>query len=259
MLYVSWEEGKKRICAIKPDAFMLDEGWFAEYQQAFDMYYNIHWCYPLRKVFREKLPAYEFVDMARTELETMPPYATPISFIDNHDTVKNQLWEGRFETVVGHDRMEAAMVIIYTSFGIPFIYNGNEICDDGEHTLYANRFNAPNLRINWSHALTPEAARRMRMLRELSALRKNNAVLTAGTTQYLPVGDREHVIAYTREHAGKRITVIVNTADTTIESTVDVALSPAAHPLLQKDFVVTKQDDALHFAAGPGGYMVIEH
>ena len=99
----------------------------------------------------------------------------------------------------------------------------------------------------------------MRMLRELSALRKNNAVLTAGTTQYLPVGDREHVIAYTREHAGKCITVIVNTADTTIESTVDVALSPAAHPLLQKDFVVTKQDDALHFAAGPGGYMVIEH
>lgn len=253
-----WAEGKKRICAIKPDAILLDEGYGPEFQHVFDMYYNIHWCYPLRDVFREHLSAAEFVASAQAETELMPDCAVPICFIDNHDTVKNRLREGRFEAVVGHDRMEAALVIIYTSYGIPFIYNGNEICDEQEHTLYANRFVEPNLRINWSSALTLPAARRMHMLRTLAQLRRNNAVLTEGSTHYLTVGDPDRIIAYTREKDGRTVTVIVNTAESTLQSSAHFALAPHARVLLQKDFVIHSQDEHVHFAANPGGYIVIE-
>ena len=106
--------------------------------------------------------------------------------------------------------------------------------------------------------MTPAAERRLRVMRELAAMRKNNPIITEGKTEWLTVGDSDHLIAYTRAYEGKTITVVVNTAPDVIESTVDFAMTPDAKVLLQKDLVVTAKDEKLHFAANPGGYIVIE-
>ncbi len=253
-----WAEGKKRMQAIKPDALLFDEGQAASYQEVFDFYYNMDFSHSLRRAVRGKITASDFVTAAKEKQAGMPDYATPAIFIDNHDTVKNVLYLGRFEAVVGHDRAEAAFVVLYTSFGIPFVYNGLEICDDQAHTLYSNRFTTPNLRINWSHSLTPAAGRRMRILRELATLRKNNLVLTEGKTDWLTVGDSDNVIAYTRSYEGKTVTVIVNVADKVLESTVDCTIAPNARVLMEHNFVITEKGEQTKFAANPGGYIVIE-
>ena len=253
-----WAEGKRRIQAINPDAILLDEGQSAEFmEEVFDAHYGFKWSYALRDTLKQLIPASQFIEAAKEVSEEMPPNTLGLKFVDTHDTV-NKSYDDRFEKVVGHNLAEASLVINFTSYGIPFVYNGNEVCDATRHSIFGNRIYTPNLRINWSNAVTAAGLRRMNILRELANLRKQNKVLTEGTTQWLEVGDADHIIAYRREWEGTTMLVIVNAADKMIESTVESNISPDAKVLMQHNLVVTGNDGLIKFAAESGGYIVIE-
>ena len=255
-----WAEGRRRILAIKPDAILINEGDGVAYnEEVFDSYYNFKLGHNLRKALRGEITAADLVAAASAHRSQMPPQSIPLNFLDNHDTVKDILRRfDRIENIIGHDRMEAAMVLLYTHEGIPFIYNGNEICDNRKHTLYANRFNEPELRINWSNALTPVAERRMRIMRELAVLHKNNPILVNGGMEWLTVGDSENVLAFVRTYEDKKILVIINISGKTLETNVDFKIGENAKTLMQKDLVITSSEEKTHFAVCPGGYVVIE-
>ena len=255
-----WAEGRRRIKALKPDVVMLDEGDGAEYcQEVFDAYYNFKFGHNLRKALRGEITAADFVAEASAHRAQMPPHAVPMNFLDNHDTVKDVLKQyDRIEKLIGHDRMEAALVLLYTAEGVPFLYNGNEICDTQKHTLYANRFTAPELRVNWSYACTPEAKRRSELMRGLAALHRHHPVLAEGDMTWLGVGDDANVIAFRRSHAGRNVLVVINLSGSTVDTTAEATVSSGARVLLQKDLVVTSRGGQLAFTAAPGGYLVLE-
>ena len=189
----------------------------------------------------------------------MPPQSIPLNFLDNHDTVKDVLKKfDRIENIIGSDRMEAAMVLLYTAEGIPFIYNGNEICDTRKHTLYANRFNAPELSINWSNACTPAAERRMRIMRELANLHRNNDILVNGSMEWLTVGDKDNVVAFQRRYEGRSVIVVINISGETVNTYVDATIALESKVLMQNNLVVTSRKGRTAFVAEGGGYIVIE-
>jgi len=255
-----WEEGRRRVDAINPNTILIDEGDQAPYNEvAFDAYYNFKFGYNLRKTFKHQVLASDFVAAAKEMQEKMPKHSIPLLFNDNHDTVKDVIHLKRLEAIVGHDRMEASLVIIYTSEGIPFIYNGNEICDEQNHTLYANRFTAPNYRINWSNAVTPAAERRIRIMRQLADLHRNNPVIANGSTEWLTVSEPDHVVAYSRILGERKISVIVNTTDAALKFVVDTIIDKNAKILMQNGAVITSCDEHTHVSANPGGYIVVEH
>ncbi len=255
-----WAEGKKRILAINPKAILVNEGDSIEYnEEIFDAYYNFKFGHNLRKALRGEISAADFVAEASLHRSKMPKRSIPLNFLDNHDTVKDVLREfDRIEKIIGHDRMEAAIVLLYTVEGVPFMYNGNEICDTRKHTVYANRFNEPELRIDWSNACTPEAKRRMRIMRELAAFHSNNKILVNGSMEWLMVSDSENVVAFRRDFEGRSILVVINISGKTVEANVDFVTKVNAKVLMQKDLVITERGEKLCFVAERGGYLVIE-
>ncbi len=253
-----WAEGKKRIKALNPDAILIDEGDDPKFvEDVFDAQYIFKWGYTLRKVFQQEVLASRFVEIVKEEEAKLPPRALGLRFVDTHDTVNNAMHD-RFEKLVGHDLAEASLVLNFTFTGIPFVYNGNEICDMQRHSIWGNRFYTPELCINWSRALTPEGQRRMSVIKELVKLRKNCPVLTEGSVEWLTVGNTDHILAFVRKLNGRSIAVIVNTDTSSIESTVDVALPENAKIIMEKGFVITSSSERTDFAAKAGGYAIIE-
>ena len=255
-----WAEGRRRILDINPDAILVNEGDGVPYnEEVFQAYYNFKFGHNLRKALRGEISAADFVAAASAHRALMPPQSIPLNFLDNHDTVKDVLKKfDRIENIIGSDRMEAAMVLLYTAEGIPFIYNGNEICDTRKHTLYANRFNAPELSINWSNACTPAAERRMRIMRELANLHRNNDILVNGSMEWLTVGDKDNVVAFQRRYEGRSVIVVINISGETVNTYVDVAIALESKVLMQNNLVVTSRKGRTAFVAEGGGYIVIE-
>ena len=254
-----WAEGKKRIKALNPHAILIDEGDNPEFvKDVFDAQYIFKWGYTLRKVFQQEVLASRFVEIVKEEEAKLPPRALGLRFVDTHDTVNNAMHD-RFEKLVGHDLAEASLVLNFTFTGIPFVYNGNEICDMQRHSIWGNRFYTPELCINWSFALTPEGQRRMSVIKELVKLRKNCPVLTEGSVEWLTVGNTDHILAFERKLGDRTIVVVVNTAPDTLESTVNVNIPENAKILMDNGFVITHTDsEQSRFAAKAGGYAVIE-
>ena len=253
-----WAEGKKRIKALNPDVILIDEGDSPEFvEDVFDAQYIFKWSSTLRKVFQQEVPASSFVEIIKEEEAKLPSNALGLRFVDNHDKANDAMYD-RFEKLAGHDLAEASLVLNFTFTGILFVYNGNEICDTERHSIWGNRFYAPEFCINWSRALTPEGQRRMTVVKQLTTLRKNCPVLTEGSVEWLTVGDADHILAFARKLGDRTIIVIVNTALIALESTVDVSIPENAKIVVENGFVITLSNEQTCFAAKAGGYTVIE-
>ena len=204
-----WETGRERIEKIRPDVGMLAEGTRKEDQlKAFDLDYG--W----GKAFKELENASEVRKLWETMRAQRPRGgARFIRFIDNHD-VTNDDYENRLEKRWGAAKVKAALAVLFTLDGVPFLYNGQEVADAARHSIFGR------LPINWANGETSEGKARFAFCQKLCALRKTEKTLTQGELTWLDNDQPEAVLSYLRTLGGEQILTVVNLTGKPLKVTV---------------------------------------
>ncbi|MCQ2447108.1 MAG: hypothetical protein MJ141_09510, partial [Clostridia bacterium] len=170
-----------------------------------------------------------------------------IRFVENHDTASVAGLK-RLEMLIGSDRMEAFIALTYTLNGVPFLWNGNEICDDSMTKTMGNRYFPGTNAINWAYAMTEKGRRRLKIVKTFNDLRKRHPELQASGVSLYP--SPENVICYKRKLEGGEIKVFINLGDEEFrmaENGVDEIIVMNRTELEEHQIVIRKN-----------GYMVTE-
>ena len=255
-----WEEGRRRIEALKPDVFMLNEGMKPEYLlRAFDLNYEFGWQSVLEKALLGEGTVQDMVARWIEMHDHLPEGGQVIRFIDTHD-VANESYDKRLETRLGARGVEAALVVNYTLDGMPFVYNGYEVCDTAKHNIFANRFHGRNF-IDWSGALTEKGQQRMELLCLLNELKHGQIALQEGDTAWLTTTQPERLAAFTRTAGDERIAVLVNTTDAPLAAQVELLAfaGETACELLEYGTAWKQTENGLSISLLPRGYAVIKY
>ena len=211
-----WEEGRARIERIKPDVMMLNEGKRKGDQvKAFDVTYyfadvTVNGHGGIISTIRQKKNSVYFKEMyAKYMSEFVADGGLTLLNYDNHDYA-NDTQDKRYETDPGAEAVELALFYMYTMRGVPFLYNGCEVADARAHSIWANRFHAANMTIEWENALTEKGAKRIQLIKELNALRKSIPALSCrGDVAFYDCGN-ENVLSYVRTLGDERFLICLN-------------------------------------------------
>ncbi|XOV80792.1 MAG: alpha-amylase family glycosyl hydrolase [Aestuariibacter sp.] len=161
----------------------------------FPLYFEIN------RVFGEGQSTAQLAYRLQQFMEHYPdPYVTP-NFIDNHDTK-------RFLSAASESAMKQALALIFTIPGIPIIYQGTEqALSETRQAMFAGGFANPESQFN-------TASEMFSFVKQLSALRTSNKILTRGTLEILAANSAgPGVLAYKRELAGENVIILMNSAD----------------------------------------------
>ncbi len=209
-----WVEGRRRICAIKPDAVLLVEGVTVSYlEQAFDSCYHFAWHGKMYQAFHGEANALDVRKCHEDFAAKIPKDSFVMHDIDNHDTVTDRAQ--RVEIFAGHDGMELIEVLNYTIDGVPMVYCGNELCDEATISMFANRFYMGRFEItDRSDAKKNEPAvlRRLAVMRALNALKASSEILRDGETVWIDNTEPEKVLAFTRVKGDAVLATVANLA-----------------------------------------------
>ncbi|MDY3287059.1 MAG: alpha-amylase family glycosyl hydrolase [Eubacteriales bacterium] len=257
-----WNEGRRRMQAIKPDSILLNEGSnLNSLLTAFDACYFFDWHEKLYAAFggtgspyseAGHEPLRELREVDERMRRERPAGALLLRDIDNHDTVTD--WPRRAELVAGHDGMELIEVINYLIDGIPMVYCGNELADTGKLSMFANRFHMGRFEVtDRSIAANVPGLRRQKIIRQLNTLKREHDVLRYGTTRWLDTGECDRVIAFEREYLGSKITLIGNVTAEAVAVSLPVDLP--APTLMERGSHISDGQIILE----PHGYRVLEY
>ena len=253
-----WEEGRKRMEALKPDVMMLAEGDNPDEQlYAFDINYAFGWRSTLAKVFEKKEPASSIRAYWQNMVDKFPQGARFLRATDNHD-VSNDEYDQRHELTWGARAHEAALLLNFTMDGVPFVYNGQEVADSNRHSIYGNRNFGKNLFIHWHNALTNEGQDRLEFFREIAQLRHDHSVLTEGAVEWLENDQADAIVSFRRCGCERDMVIIINASDKLISSTVslDERVSPFLEPELARGVDFTVKDKSIKVDMLPYGFVV---
>lgn len=206
-----WEEGRRRIDALKPGLIMLaeSEGDRREEQRAaFELNYGMTFIWSFPAVLRGEKPASALREAREQRRAEALPGARFLAAFDNHDLANDQ-YDDRIEKL-GPERIEAALAFCFALDGVPLLYCGQEIADSHRHSIFGNRFYGPGLVIDWSNAVTPAGERRMRFLKELIALRRRTPTLTQGETVWLDNPYPDELLTFRRTMPAESVLTAVN-------------------------------------------------
>lgn len=107
--------------------------------------------------------------------------------------------------------VEAALVITNTFDGVPFLWNGYEVCDNAENSMFSNRFYGRRSCINWSRAFTQDGIRRMEFIKNIHDLYHNNDALINGKIEWLDNDASDEVVTYVKKSDNQKLLIAVNT------------------------------------------------
>lgn len=248
-----WREAFAYLKAKHPALITLNEGSEPTYlDEVFDCNYSFEWQSTVRGVFGFDAPASQVRELYEREREKYSGRTARLTrALDNHDTASN-VGLARNETVMTTPGMEAALVLQLTSEGVPFLWNGTELCDREENNMFSNRYHGRRSFMDWSSAFTAAGARRAEIFRALTALRRDSVSLWAGETCWLDNNAPAQVISYLRATGEERTAVVINAKDRPV--TVSVAALPDAGQTLLASGAVR---DGAQLALGAYGYVVI--
>ena len=206
-----WEEAFDHLRKIKPDLLTLNEGKIPEYiQKAFDWCYSSPWRGKFRGLFRGLNGVSAFRDYC---IEERDIYGDGVKrctrCVDNHDTASDVGLE-RNELVMTTQGVEAALIIMYTYDGIPFLWNGVEFCDAAENNMFSNRFYGKRSAMDWSNAFTSKGQKRTELVKKLHELHHNSPSITKGFVEWIDNDQADDIISYRKEYEGEELVVIVN-------------------------------------------------
>lgn len=206
-----WEEGRRRIDALKPDLVMLaeSEGDRRDEQRfAFELNYGFSFFQNVPRVLLGDKPVCTLRE-AHEKLRALAlPGARFIHGTDNHDLANDQ-YENRVEKVCP-EWCPASLVLCFALDGVPMLYNGQEIADAHRHSFFANRFHGPVQGIDWTQQNSPAAETRMRLVRGLITLRRSTPALTLGATRWVDTPWPEELLAFRRETPEQTVFAVVN-------------------------------------------------
>lgn len=208
-----WEEGRRRIDALKPDLIMLAEndGIVPEQRAAFDFSYGCFlWMAPA--VLKGENPASTLRSGMETQAAKTLSGSRFLYGFDNHD-IANDQYDERLEKLIPAEKTEAAFALSFALDGVPFLYNGQEIADSRRHSIFGNRFFGKNLVVDWAEAVTPAGARRMAFLQKLIAFRRAHSALTEGKVVWLDNAAPDALLTFRREAKKETLFVAVNLGD----------------------------------------------
>ena len=208
-----WEEGRRRIEAIKEDVIMLAESENPlATVNAYDISYGFTWAIAIRNVFIKKMPASHLIERWTAMRDKMPQGTLFLRNLENHD-LSMDLGDARWNMIGSPELVQAAMLLNFTIDGIPFIYNGEEIADNSHHCIFANRDHGKNLVIDWSLALSEVGENRLEFTKSLTTLRHGNIALQEGETVWLDNDRPEAVVSFLRTAEEQTVLTVVNTTD----------------------------------------------
>ena len=250
-----WQEAFERVLAINPDLILLNEGVKEKYlEETFDWGYSFAYQSTMVNIFAKEAPATDLRGLYQTEYERYGENVCHLTrALDNHDTASN-CGLNRNETIMTSRGVEAALVVTNTYLGIPFFWNGYEVCDDAENSMFSNRFYGKRSALDWSCAFTANGARRIELVKSLHALHHAYDAITNGELIWVENDRPDEVISYVRAAGEQRILVIVNTKN----RPVDVKLSfkgRLCENLLR--YGVRMRDDETSAELKPYGYLII--
>ena len=102
------------------------------------------------------------------------------------------------------------------------MWNGYEVCDNAENCMFSNRFYGRRSAINWSRAFTAEGMHRREFIKNINNLHHNTEELYNGEIQWLSNDKPQQIISYVKRTESSASVVIVNTANESVDVTVDV-------------------------------------
>ena len=205
-----WVEAVSTCQKVNPELVMINEGTKVEWlEKAFDACYAWPWSFTLRHAINPKTTTYGYVKrdaplseaMSRVRTyETKVPAGTYMfCFMDNHDTAPDD-HENRFDRILPVEAGNVGFVLNFLRRGIALVFNGNEIADPAENSMFAavEDTERPFRSVDWGRALQPDGQRRLALIRRLAELRHTEKVLRDGSQVWLDTTAPDSVIAFKR-------------------------------------------------------------
>ncbi|HJA93590.1 MAG TPA: hypothetical protein H9717_10845 [Candidatus Eisenbergiella merdipullorum] len=206
-----WQESFQALREIKDDLITLNEGVNPEYMnETFEMEYAFGWREKLVDVFENNLSATAFKKYCIEEKEKYGDNTVKlIRAIDTHDSASDA-GLNRYEVTMTTKGVEAALVITSTYEGVPFIWNGYEICDNAENCMFSNRDFGRRSAINWSKGFTADGNRRMEFVKKIHSILHNDDVVSSGILEWIDNDAPDEVISYIKTQKNTKVLVAVN-------------------------------------------------
>ena len=216
-----WEEGRRRLAAIRADGIMLCEGLRGDDQhEAFDFSYGFYTQWAIRSMLKGEKPAAELQIAWNQEQRDYPRGFRWMRCFDNHDyALDTSMSGGRFEARFGPLACDTMLATVFLLNGVPMIYNGQEVADNLPHSIFANRDHG-RLFVNWARALTAVGQKRLKLVRQLTLLRHGNPDLMEGPLAWLETSRPESVYAFRRKLATGDLCLVASVLDQQIEVAV---------------------------------------
>lgn len=211
-----WNEAFVRMRKIKPDFVGLNEGIKPSHvRRAFNANYSWDWSYAMRDAVLAKPGRKTLAERIRSRLEyeaKCPPDALMAVFVENHDLATDSA-KNRLDAKVSVEAGNAAYAALFLSRGVPVVWNGNEIADDGEVSFFGPVEHPARCArtVDWSNALTARGMARLATIRKLAKLRRETPALAVGTMKFVENTCPGRVLSFVRTAPdGKRVLVFVN-------------------------------------------------
>ena len=251
-----WEEGTRRVLALKPDFIMLNEGRKADFvKSCFDSNYGLDWTYAMRDVFNGKYDVNYLRERWYTDFNKLPEGARQLRGYENHD-IANDAYENRLDVRADGAAGELANVVNFMMDGIPILYNGNEIADYRRHSFFSTRFHLGRFYVDWSVALTERGKRRLALVKKLIELRHTEPTLYDGATGWLTTDKEDKVLAFTRELDGESYLIFGNFTDQTVACACSIPDGVLNNVLAVG--AVYEKNDQINVWLNPYGYLVLK-
>lgn len=194
-----WEQARAELEKIKPDLIMIAESNEPKLlTKAFDIDYAWPFHNALTNTFENGAPAELIINDWKTEHDRYGKGVMEMRFSDDHD-------EKRAIVRFGERGALAASTLVFTSDGVPLLYNGQEVGDTTESTAPAL---FEDLKVFWG--IGERRSNFLPFYKQLIALRKAHPALQQGETEWVQNGAPDRVLTYFRRGGGEEYFVAIN-------------------------------------------------
>ena len=227
-----WQEAFSRVKRLNPALLTLNEGVDPRYiDGTFDMGYSFAFQKRMRQIFAMGADAVGLREMYENERKRYGKNQKKLlRALDNHDTASD-VGKERNEILMTSRGVDAALVVATTDLGVPFLWNGYELCDDAENCMFSNREHGKRSAMDWSKGFTAQGKRRLSHVKRLHGLYHTSVALSEGELAFVENSQPSAVISYVRSCAQERILVVVNSKNHPV--TADIAEELQGTPLLR--------------------------
>lgn len=212
-----WVNAFERLRQKKPSLITLNEGAEPSHLfEAFDHTYSWAWTGTLPLIFEGKESLDALRKLLSDEKKLYGERTRDITrAVETHDSASDSGVNRKEKTMTSRG-VEAALVLSTTYEGIPFLWNGYELCDEAQNCMFSNRDHGAKSAMDWSRAFTRNGKRRLSIVKKLFTLRKRTAALMQGKTREWQTNRPQDIFAFIRTYENEHVLVLINCRNKTV-------------------------------------------